>query len=137
MNQSPGFYGRRTYDRGRHEVTDTNQELSGDPMIDLMMEPEFDPWDPPLSFVILSDDEMAALLRLLRPTGGYREHMVVTTQATLAAAGVTEETAREALTQEQYHGDPDYTQHIDLALSPEHSFFDFVDNHTNPKWRAR
>ena len=82
---------------------------------------------------MLSEEQVVLLLSVLTPNGRWREDMVVTTKATLDAACITEEKAREALAKEPYCGDFDYTQHIDLALDPEHGFFLFVDDdHTNP-----
>jgi hypothetical protein len=108
--------------------------ITGDLMIDLMLDPDRPLNGPPLNLVVLSDDDLHLLRGLLGPTG-WREDMVITTQSVLDAAGITEATAREALARHEYYGDPDYTQRIDLALDPEHGFFDFVDDKTNPKWQ--
>jgi hypothetical protein len=105
---------------------------TGDAMLDLMLDDPTCP--PPLDLVVLTDEEVALLIRVLTPRG-CREHLVVTTQAVLDAAGVSEQTARDALAKELYFGHRDYTQEIDLALDPEHLFFAFVDDHTNPKWQ--
>jgi hypothetical protein len=110
--------------------------LTGDLMIDLMLDPDRGcNLTDPLALAVLNDDEVALLLRLLTRVGRYREDLVITTEATLRAAGITEETAREALARQPFYGDPDYTQHVDLALDPEHLFFVFVDDQMNPKWR--
>jgi hypothetical protein len=108
--------------------------MTGDAMIDLMLDPDRQPHLAPLNLVVLSNDDLHLLLHLLGPSG-WREDMVITTQSVLDAAGITEATAREALAKDEYYGDPDYTQRIDLALDPEHGFFDFVDDKTNPKWQ--
>jgi hypothetical protein len=108
--------------------------MTGDPMVDLMLDPDRPLYDAPLNLVVLSDEEVQLLLRLLTPNG-WREDIVITTQRVLDAVGITEQTAREALVKDPYTGDLDYTQRIDLALDPEHGFFDFVDDQTNPKWQ--
>jgi hypothetical protein len=109
--------------------------MTGDPMIDLMLDPDRPLCGPPLNLVVLSDEEVNFLFRLLTANHGFREDIVITTRRVLDAAGITEETAREALAKDEFYGDLDCTQRIDLALDPEHGFFDFVDDKTNPKWQ--